>query len=166
MEEEEAAQTNGGVTGGWESLKVTQSQNAAPFCVVKFPLKLKKDFSSLSSRQELTCPRFAQGGIKAREAAGRCKGNAFVKETSELKCTGVFPRLAQPLRICLGVPFTPGEMSGRFRPKGSPLGFKAAKSNTSGIQKLSSSKKQDTPSACMSQQTALGGFTALALPGM
>lgn len=50
---------------GWESLKATQSQATDPFWDKRFPLKLKKDFSSLSSEAGTNlppvCPRRDKG---------------------------------------------------------------------------------------------------------
>lgn len=50
---------------------------------------------------------------------------------------------------------SPDKTSGRLRPMSSPLGFKAAKSNPSEIEIVSSSKRQDTLCRCMSQQAQL-----------
>lgn len=138
--------------------------------VVKFPLKLGKSSSSLSSEAGTNLHRplpFAQGGIKAKEAAGRCKGNAFVKERSLPKLLGIFPSPAQPFGICSGGVFhtEEEEMSGRFRPMQCPApAFRAAKSSISKIQSVSSSKRQDTSSGSMSQQGPLPWVALLPRP--
>lgn len=80
------------------------ASQATPFGAVKFPLKPGKDFSSLSSKAGTNLPLVCPRSDKGMETAGRWRGNAFVKETSQSELLKeVFQvQPSQPLGICLG----------------------------------------------------------------
>lgn len=56
----------------------------------------------MSSEAGTNLPLVCPASDKGKEAAGRCKGNAFVKETSQPKLGGIFPSAARALGIRLG----------------------------------------------------------------